>query len=97
MRGGPRKKIVCARDDCNKKFYKRVHNQKYCSSKCCQKATNAKLLKRYYEGKRPIPPNRVCRSRGCKTVLSIYNKDDVCGSCRIKEDLKVLNKRAKNT
>jgi hypothetical protein len=74
--------IECARAECEVKFRRRVHNQKYHSKKCCQISTNEKLLKKYHDGKKPIRSGRICKTRGCKTILSLYNRDSICASCQ---------------
>lgn len=76
-------KVDCARSDCDKQFKKRVHNQKYHSKRCCQLSTNEKLLKKYHDGKKPVAKGRLC-SEGCGTVLSIYNRTNVCAPCDTK-------------
>jgi hypothetical protein len=35
----------------------------------------------------PKPKGRICKSKGCKTVLSIYNKYDICAGCDLKVPL----------
>lgn len=85
-------KEVCARNGCKNKFIKRVHNQRYCSKECCQKATNERLLTKYHENKKPVAKNRKCKTRGCQTVLSQYNREDKCGPCQHKEAQALLKK-----
>ena len=34
---------------------------------------------RRYTGQQP--KGRICESKGCTTVLSIYNHDDICAKC----------------
>lgn len=86
-------KIECARNGCKKKFQKRVHNQKFCCTECCQKATNEKLLNKYYERKKPLAKNRKCKTRGCQTILSQYNRESFCGPCEQSRMKKLLTKR----
>jgi hypothetical protein len=33
----------------------------------------------------PAPPAKVCKIRGCTTVLSRYNVDAICAPCQRKE------------
>lgn len=96
-RGEKPQTFICARDGCNEKFIKRAHNQRFCSGLCCQKETNKKLLEKYYANKKPLRKNRKCRKRGCTTFLSKYNKGSICGTCKIKDEAKTLNRHAKIT
>jgi hypothetical protein len=93
LKGGRRRrtqKEVCARVECKKKFTKNSHNQKFCGKKCCRLATNKKLLDKYYENKVPIKQGRICQEKGCATILSVYNKSKICGSCELKKENKLL-------
>lgn len=74
----------CARDGCEIAFVPKAHNGIYCSVDCRQMATNAKVLKRYYDNKDRInsTTKRVCRSKDCNTILSSYNKEPICESCK---------------
>lgn len=65
---------------CNKGFDKKTHNQKYCDSDCCRKATNERIMQRYYEKR----DNRRGKERHCETCnkkLSRYNEESKCSSC----------------
>lgn len=86
-------KVQCARPGCKVKFIKKVHNQKYHSKECCQKVTNEKLLNKYYEKKKPVSKNRVCKTRGCHSILNKYNREMYCGPCQMKTQKEILNKR----
>ena len=46
--------------------------------------TNAKILKRYHENKASFGKKRICPgfNRECGGILSIYNKEDICESCK---------------
>lgn len=74
---------VCARAECQTKFTKSTHNQKYCSGECCRLETNRKIMEKYHErvairkGKK-----RTCLT--CLTPLSRYNNSDKCGGCQEK-------------
>lgn len=73
---------VCAYAECGLEFEAKTHNQRYCSDDCCRRATNARLMKQYYERKaRRQGRIRVCASPGCGTRLSRYNDSKVCQGC----------------
>ena len=82
----------CAREECGKEFIANTVNQKFCSKSCCQIATNRNLLLKYHEKKRPIGLGRVCGRDGCTTLLSRYNKTNVCEPCQLKDQQKKLLK-----
>jgi len=77
---------VCAREECFNLFIPAVHNGIYCSPECRKAATNKKVLERYYRNKdkKANMKKRVCKSRTCKTILSMYNKEDICETCKNK-------------
>ena len=76
--------VICAREECEEPFTRKTHNQKYCSGECCRKATNGKIMERYYENKRKRSgAKRVC---ACGATLSKYNMDNECSSCVAKRD-----------
>ena len=59
---------------------------KYCSDECCKEATNAKIKQKYYEKKERLAgKKRVCKTRGCSTILSRYNAESVCSVCDAKQ------------
>ncbi len=74
---------ICARGECDIIFEPKAHNGIYCSEECRRVATNAKVLKRYHE-KRENRSNkkRVCKNKNCATILSTYNKEDICEGCK---------------
>ena len=82
--------MVCAREGCEIIFGKTVHNQKFHDSRCCQLATNARLLEKYYASKVEIPSGRVCATKNCGTVLNRYNKNDYCMVCQDKKTAEIL-------
>ena len=84
---------ICVRKECSKKFEPHVHNMKFCSKECCRIVTNEKLLKRYYERKKPIRGERVCAFKQCQTILSKYNKDDYCYNCKEKNNIYELKNK----
>lgn len=82
--------MICAYDECDNEFEAKTHNQKYCSDECCRIATNQKIKQKYYEKKaRLAGKKRVCKTRGCKVLLSRYNPDDICSSCEANEKKKI--------
>lgn len=75
--------MICAYENCKKKFEPKTHNQKYCSDECCRIATNEKLKDQYYEKKARLAGKKVmCKSRGCKVQLSRYNDTGICDKCK---------------
>lgn len=81
--------MICANDGCTNEFNKTTHNQKYCSDECCREATNRKIREKYYaEKERLSGKKRVCKTRGCKNLLSRYNEEDTCRECLAKEENK---------
>lgn len=77
--------VECALDECDNEFLKRVHNQRFCSRECCRVYTNARILAAYHAKKNKVTTGRVCKSRGCATLLSRYNEGDHCASCEKKQ------------
>lgn len=74
--------MICANNGCEKEFEPKTHNMKYCSDVCCREATNEKIKKKYYEKKERLAgKKRVCETKGCNTILSRYNPDDICAKC----------------
>lgn len=88
--------IVCARAGCENLFHKKTHNQKYCSDFCCRKATNKKIMDRYYEKKERKNKVRVCEVCGAK--LRMNSQEDKCSFClasaETKEKQQVLQQMA---
>lgn len=78
--------MICSHDGCENEFEAKTHNQKYCSDECCRIATNSKIKQKYYEKKERLAgKKRVCKTKSCKTQLSRYNSEDICGPCEAKE------------
>ena len=79
---------------CNKPFKPAVSYQIYCGADCRDEATKEKIADRHKEMKRMkrSSKERVC-SAGCGTVLSVYNDDNLCGSCFV--NVRELNKKLK--
>lgn len=75
---------ICANVKCGKEFTKVTFNNIYCSPECCQVATNAKIMERYYANKKKRDGSkRFCES--CASVLSRYNFGDYCAVCEAKK------------
>lgn len=74
--------VVCARIGCETLFTKKTHNQKYCSDKCCRKATNKKIMDRYYEKKERKNKVRACENCGAR--LRKNSREDKCSLCLAK-------------
>ena len=84
MRMLERESKVCANDECKNEFIPKVYNAIYCSTPCRRLVTNAKILRRYHENKEAFGKKRICIGfdRKCDTVLSKYNKEAICESCK---------------
>lgn len=74
--------------NCNNWFEPNTHNQIYDSAECRKKATNEKIMQRYYEKKEEKGSTKHCRQ--CGTKLNQYNDSDVCLNCN--KDKNVNNK-----
>ena len=78
--------MICSNDGCENEFEKTTHNQKYCSDECCREATNLKIKQKNQERKdRLSGKKRICKNRGCETILSRYDEDPVCEYCKSKQ------------
>ena len=75
---------ICANSACKAEFMPKVYNAIYCSTPCRRLVTNAKILKRYHENKEAFGKKRICPGfhRECGGILSIYNKENICESCK---------------
>ena len=73
---------ACANSECKKEFIPRVYNAIYCSAECRKVITNQKVLQRYYDKKARLNSKRTCRTKGCHTILSRYNAEDICETCK---------------
>jgi len=75
---------VCSNEDCLELFAPKVHNAVYCSAECRKIVTNKKILDKYHQKKaNKSLKNRVCKTRGCETLLSNYNDENICGACQV--------------
>lgn len=76
--------MICAYGECGNMFEPKTHNQKFCSSACCRKATNARIMEKYY-ARRARQKGIVRKCSGCPTVLSRYNSSDRCEGCKAEQ------------
>lgn len=81
---------VCTNDDCQKEFIAKVYNARYCSAECRRIITNKKLLEGYYEKKSNKTKKRICKTKDCTTILSRYNKENICEHCKKERYIKRL-------
>jgi CTP synthase (UTP-ammonia lyase) len=82
MNGNLFNERVCANEDCLKTFVAKSYNAIYCGAECRKICTNKKLLEKYYENKALRTKKRVCKTSQCTTILSIYNKENICERCK---------------
>jgi len=85
-----KEKRVCKNKKCSKSFVAKVYNSIYCSSECRRLVTNEKLLKAYHDKKKNKNKPRVCVTKTCTTILSTYNKENICELCKQKRFVKRL-------
>ena len=84
--------VTCSNKGCTNKFEKATHNQKYCSDDCCREATNANIKKKNADKKaRMSGKKRICKNRGCGTILSRYSEEQICLFCASKGASKELS------
>lgn len=76
------RKIVCKNSECGKIFAPKTYNSIYCSPECRKKVTNKKLLEKYHSNKKLFSKKRICRTNNCSTILSRYNKENICERCK---------------
>jgi hypothetical protein len=85
-----KEKKKCSNPECNKLFIAKVYNAIYCSPECRRIITNKNLLANYYEKKNNKNKKRICKTVNCKTILSRYNKEKICESCKRERYIKRL-------
>jgi len=71
-------KRICKNTKCSKKFVAKVYNSVYCSPECRRVVTNSKLLAAYHNKKKNKNKKRICSVKKCTTILSSYNKENIC-------------------
>lgn len=71
----------CAYKPCGKQFDRKTHNQKYCDAECCRRATNERIMERYYEKRDARMGNVERKCKGCGMKLSRYNDGLTCSVC----------------
>lgn len=76
---------ICGNGECKKEFTPKVHNGKYCSPECRKIATNKNILEKYHSRKSNKFKQRVCKTKGCGTILSRYNSESICEVCKVKK------------
>lgn len=81
---------ICLNENCSKPFVAKVYNSIYCSPECRKTVTNKKLLEAYHNKKNNKNKKRICKSKNCTTILSSYNKEDICESCKQERYIKRL-------
>lgn len=82
-----RDRRVCAWEKCNEEYTPVTSNQIYHSEECQRLATNARIMRKYYERKaRRQGAVRICEEQNCNTVLSRYNDSKKCAGCEAKEE-----------
>jgi len=82
--------IPCKNEACKKVFVPKTYNAIFCSADCRRVVTNKKLLDNYYKKKEKKNTKRVCETKKCTTVLSRYNKEDICERCKRERYIKRL-------
>jgi hypothetical protein len=82
--------VVCKNEECNKSFITKKYNAVFCSKECRRLVTNKKLLDKYYENKSNKFKKRICKTKNCTTILSSYNKEDICEPCKTERYIKRL-------
>lgn len=80
----------CQNPECLKIFKPNVYNAIYCSTECRKIVTNKRLLEKYYENKQNKNLKKICKTPKCTTVLSRYNKEDICDVCKQERFIKRL-------
>lgn len=77
--------LVCARVDCPKNFFRKKHNQIYCSNECCRISTNRRIMEDYYA----LKDQKAGKPRFCNVCklsrLSRYNSGKTCAACQSKQ------------
>lgn len=82
--------LDCANEECSNKFIPKTYNAIFCSPDCRRVVTNKRLLQKYYDGKERKNAKRICSTGNCGTVLSRYNKEDICERCKRERYIKRL-------
>jgi uncharacterized Zn finger protein (UPF0148 family) len=72
---------VCAYDECNNTYHQTAHNKIYCSDECCRKATNKKIMEKYYAKKRRRSGATI-ECDQCGAPLSRYSDHSICAFCQ---------------
>jgi hypothetical protein len=83
--------IECANDVCLNIFTPKTYNAIFCSPECRKVVTNRKLLDKYYLAKENKNKKRTCLTDTCSTILSRYNKENICEACKVERYIKRLS------
>lgn len=83
-------KRTCENEECKKDFIAKVYNAIYCGAECRKIVTNKKLLQAYHTKKENKKKKRSCKTKNCNTILSTYNKEDICEACKEERYIKRL-------
>jgi hypothetical protein len=88
------KKKDCANPQCGKEFVPKAHNAIYCGPECRTIIMNQPILARYHERKKRLKNNekRTCSKKNCNNVLSRYNKEPICETCKTERLIKRLGR-----
>lgn len=79
---------------CDKYFESTVSYQIYCSIECRNLATKEKIVERHKILRRRKRQNKERRcAGGCNTILSLYNDEKFCDTCKVND--KLVNKKIK--
>lgn len=76
----------CAFADCLNLFIPKTKNSLYCAPECQRKAA----LKRYYDNKLRFTTKRICEVESCSTILSMYNKEEICEAHKVERYIQRL-------
>lgn len=82
--------IRCKNPECREEFLPKTYNAVFCSPDCRRIVTNKRLLENYYKNKENKNKKRVCATSSCSTILSSYNKEDICEACKRERYIKRL-------
>jgi len=74
--------LECKNVECSNTFIPKTYNAIFCSSECRRLVTNKRLLQKYYDDKEKKTSVRICKTNNCATILSRYNREDICERCK---------------
>lgn len=82
--------FFCKNPECSKEFKPKTYNSIYCSAECRKKVTNKRVLEKYHSDKKNFSSKRICKIKSCTTILSKYNKENICERCKQERFVKRL-------